>query len=153
MFGVLSTVCVFEFIFVCLCFCFGCFCVCVWVCVALFFFCAQFMYNYGLLDKKPKVVAIFYSRHYDYDYNVEPYWLRQGTMACVTSIIISFPSKGSETSHSKQFFFPVKVSALTKCQCNVGEGLFFCGLHLGSAASLFCCFPKLNVWVIVLLVT
>ena len=121
MFGVLSTVCAVEFVFVCLCFCFGCFCVCVSVCCFVFF--VLNLCTNGLLDKKPKVVAIFNSRHYDY--NVEPYWLRQGTMACVTSIIISFPSKGSETSHSKQLFFPVKVSVLTKCQCHVGEGLFF----------------------------
>ena len=138
MFGVLSTVCDVEFIFVCLCFCFVFLCVCVSVCCFVFF-CAQLMYKWLVGCKKPKVVAIFYSRLYDY--NVEPYWLWQGTMACVTSIIISFPSKGSEKSHPKQLFFPVKVSALTNCQCHVGECLFFCGLHLGSVVC-FAVFPN-----------
>lgn len=108
-------------------------------CVLLCFFVLNSCTN-GLLDKKPKVVAIFYSRHYDY--NVEPYLLRQGTMACVTSIIISFPSKGGETSHSKQLFFPVKVSALTKCQCHVGEGLFFVAFISEAQLACFAVFPN-----------
>lgn len=112
---------------------------CVCECVLLCFFVLNSCTN-GLLDKKPKVVAIFYSRHYDY--NVEPYLLRQGTMACVTSIIISFPSKGGETSHSKQLFFPVKVSALTKCQCHVGEGLFFVAFISEAQLACFAVFPN-----------
>lgn len=82
-------------------------CVCVSVCCVGFFFVLNSCTN-GLLDVRNRKSWLSFIVHYDC--NVEPCWLREGTMACVTSIIISFPFKSSETSHSKQLFSPLSLS-------------------------------------------
>lgn len=75
-------------------------------CVLLCFFFVLNSCTNGSLDVRNRKSWLSFIVHYDC--NVEPCWLREGTIACVTSIIISFPFKSSETSHSKQLFSPLK---------------------------------------------
>lgn len=79
--------------------------VCVCECVLLCFFVRSIHVQMACWIRNRKSWLSFIVH---YDCNVEPCWLREGTMACVTSIIISFPFKSSETSHSKQLFSPLK---------------------------------------------
>ena len=108
-------------------------------CVLLCFFVLNSCTN-GLLHKKPKVVAIFYSRHYDY--NVEPYLLRQGTMACVTSILYHFLPKAVKHQIQNSCFSPLKSQRSQNVNVTLVKGCFSVAFISEAQLACFAVFPN-----------